>query len=168
MDVKPYPQDWVQPLVERLESLHRQWVPILGLDGWRDESYIDLNAADDGSLTHGVVEAADWEYERFRIRYSPNLLNFGDDDFVEWVVVHELSHVVAAPIRDLLLDLLDEVADDEDGAEVVLERLALRMDDQWTSRTATALIKAESYGRLLAAKRHRALEVVGGDSPLQT
>lgn len=153
MKIKPYHQEWVEPLAKHLQDLHSEWLPLMGLQGWRDESFVDLEATDDGALTHGMVEAADWEYERFMIRYSPNLLTKLQDDpgFVEWVVVHELSHIVSCPIRDLLMDMLDEISEDEDAAEVILERLAVRLDDQWTSRNATALIAARENGRRLAA-----------------
>lgn len=87
---------------QRLRTLFRRWVPLLGLDAW--DLTVELAPSDKMSTEVGqqfdtAAECvAVWEYQRATIRFAEPL---PDDVVLENHVVHELMHVVLNELRDV-------------------------------------------------------------------
>lgn len=130
-------------LMERIRALHAEWMPILGLGDWTDQSYV---CEEPDGKTYAEVEKMQWEYKRFAIRYFPDLA-LHDDDFLEAIVLHELIHVLRDPERRLLFDLIDQVDTEEDDLGDTLREFYRMHDERLTTELAHALIRARRAGR---------------------
>lgn len=119
----------------KIQGLHAKWAPILGLGDWQDMSYLD-HGEHDGVFAEVVMNQ--WEYKRFRIRYTSEMLKKED---LEAVVVHELVHVLTAPIRNIVEGLLSRSDEDDDSLLSYFFRLH---DERATTEIASALRRAES------------------------
>jgi hypothetical protein len=123
--------------VEKIQGFYDRWVPIMGLEKWNGELMLD---PDDKTTTIADC-CAQWEYKRFTITVYPPILPLNIRR-AEWVIVHELVHVLYQPLRDMLAALLEQV--DEDAQEV-LDLMYDKHEDRVTSEVADALLRAHGY-----------------------
>lgn len=91
---------------DRVKALIERWVKPIGLGWWR----IDFNwsrerkepADDSPSATRCVMEChALWKYRKATITcYVPAVEEIEDDEYLEWIFIHELMHIFVNEIRE--------------------------------------------------------------------
>lgn len=90
----------------RVDALIDRWVKPIGLGWWR----IDFNwsrerkeaSPDSPSDFQCVMEcSAKWQYRKAAITcYAPAVAEIEDDDYLEWVFIHELMHIFVNESRE--------------------------------------------------------------------
>jgi HAMP domain-containing protein len=122
-------------LAQRFRPLQEKWKRLLGLDDWTDTSTV----ATKGDGKTWAECNAQWEYKRFAITYYPNAAQL-DDDLFEWVVVHELVHVLLSPLISLV-DELGTVLDEDEDATSLVRWFATFQNERATSELTNTLLK---------------------------
>ena len=86
----------------RVTKLVVKWSRIMGLDRWRGEiTFLDQDRADtkDATFVACMDTEVSWPYRQYRTNVYPVIADMTDDE-VEGLVVHELTHVLLAPMRN--------------------------------------------------------------------
>lgn len=155
--VTPVPTDYNRDQVgARLWPVHAKWRGFLGLDEYDDTSYL---STDDNGGTYGECELISWEYRTIRIKYYP-LVGTLDDDRLEWVVVHEMLHVLTVPNRKMLEGMADKFDDDDEGTQQALLDALRLIDERVTSDLTHAILRVARAHEPLGRTISGALEVV--------
>jgi len=114
MDDKEY-----ESLKAEIEEFLGRWVDLLHLDRWKIKAEYDREGFSDGEEAPGVGTAgkcrANWRYEYATIHFNMPVMAECDDR--EYVVIHELQHILVNETRSNGDDWLDH-------EERVVHRLA--------------------------------------------
>lgn len=129
----------IEELAARVKRLHAEWMPRLGLGDWEDRSYVTSKS---GEGTFGEVEVSLWEYKRLRVCYYPELAA-QETEVIDNVIVHELVHVLYAPVRKMMHSLIDEVCEEDEASGEIVQQLYMMHDERATTEVANALIRAQ-------------------------
>lgn len=95
--------------MERLVKKHfRRYQMALGLDRWLfDLHFSPLAAENEDRVCFAQIEA-DWEYRDGSVTFNIDaLVEYRMGPIVEYIVRHELSHCVNAPLANLLEKMMD-------------------------------------------------------------
>ena len=80
----------------RIQKLLTRWVTPMGLNWFKVDVTWDRSYAKDGSAA--ITDMSNWKYRDFGITfYMPTCADMNDEE-LEKLVVHELCHVLLAPI----------------------------------------------------------------------
>lgn len=89
--------------IKRIQGLLKQWIPALELDRYNIKTdYIKTPPEGDDKNNYSLSAEVNtlWEYQDARIAfYLPNTIDYDLVD-LQNVIVHELSHILVAPMRD--------------------------------------------------------------------
>jgi len=107
---------------QRVEKLTAELENELGLSGWWRIKHVFSELPDEASAEGGTGSAARttamtstlWHYRQAEITWFLPSVAIIDDDYLEWVAVHEYVHILNDPLASFLFDYL---RDDESTTE---------------------------------------------------
>lgn len=117
---------------KRILQLERIWLSLLSLDHYLIRNEWNRGAIPDFPDSKDNITAATtvcmWEYEEATIRWNLSAVADLDDDRLEFITVHELMHVLLAPLH---------AKRPRDIEELVCTRVAKAFIETRESKTAT-------------------------------
>jgi len=116
---------------EQIDEIVEAWQEALGLGTWHLKVDWDKPSGED-------ADATTWrsnQYDRATMHFSKDHVDW-DADFANWIVVHELLHLVTREVDEMLKDVYDQLHRDvatqverryEQTIEGIVDRLARRI-----------------------------------------
>lgn len=104
----------------RVEGLFTDWTDLLQLN-WMHLVLVRCDSTHDTDSDCAMDTDAKWQYRSGRIRvYLPTIANHTDEE-LEWLLVHELVHVMINPMESLMKDR------DTNQCELAVENIAVAL-----------------------------------------
>lgn len=95
---------------KRVESLIRKWFKPIGMGWWQVDFHYERERSEQDSTTIGMT-TSNWQYRTGDITFFLPTCAEIEDHKLEEAIVHELTHILVAPLQDVSSDASRDITE---------------------------------------------------------